>query len=54
VAQISDPLESLFKRAVGVKDSSNILPGHGGFLDRVDSLILAAPFFYFFLKYFWE
>ncbi len=54
VAQISDPLESLFKRAVGVKDSSKILPGHGGFLDRVDSLILAAPFFYFFLKYFWD
>jgi len=47
VAQISDPLESLFKRAVGVKDSSRILLGHGGFLDRVDSLILATPFFYY-------
>lgn len=54
VAQISDPLESLFKRAVGVKDSSNALPGHGGFLDRVDSLILATPFFYYFIKYFWS
>ena len=54
VAQISDPLESLFKRAVGVKDSSNILPGHGGVLDRIDSLILATPFFYYFLKFFWE
>ncbi|MFQ6108927.1 MAG: phosphatidate cytidylyltransferase [Candidatus Aminicenantales bacterium] len=54
VAQISDPLESLFKRAAGVKDSSRLLLGHGGFLDRMDSLILAAPFFYYFIKYFWD
>jgi phosphatidate cytidylyltransferase len=53
-AQISDPLESLFKRAVGVKDSSNSLPGHGGFLDRIDSLILAGPVLYYILQLFWK
>jgi len=52
ISQIGDLVASRIKRITGIKDFGDIIPGHGGIIDRFDSIILTAPVIYYFVRYF--